>query len=151
MNEDGRDFDARKSMQGLINIHLQKPTTHAYRQFEEEVRVRNTMDPFEFGDLPEVNSVRCTSAIALAYMSLFCIQIDVHAGTLYDAVMLFSYAVNESLALAEDITDGKLLIKHLYNRSFSGRFFLAIFKYNPLFHTRRNIRFYSHRQIWQSR
>ena len=48
MGDDGRDEEATRAFQGLINIHIKKPNTEEYRQFEERVATANAKPPFNY-------------------------------------------------------------------------------------------------------
>jgi hypothetical protein len=53
MGDDGRDADAARAMQGVLNVHLLKSTSDEYQAFERQVRYQNTLDPFFFPAIPE--------------------------------------------------------------------------------------------------
>jgi len=48
MGDDGRDEDAIRAFQGLINIYIKKPISDEYRNFEERVKMTNVNPPFNY-------------------------------------------------------------------------------------------------------
>lgn len=47
-------------------------------------------------------------------------KVDMYAGFLHDAVVLFALAVHDHIRNGGNFTDGKELMKHMINRSFEG-------------------------------
>lgn len=50
----------------------------------------------------------------------FAFQVDIYAGFLHDAVLLYAFAVHDVLQREGNFTDGRVLVKHMINRSFEG-------------------------------
>ena len=53
-------------------------------------------------------------------MYIHCIQIDSHVYSIYDAVMLYATAINNSLAKGVNIDDGFALSSQMLNMWFPG-------------------------------
>lgn len=51
-------------------------------------------------------------------------KVDMYAGFLHDAVVLYALAVHDQIRNGGNLTDGKELIKHMINRSFEGLWLL---------------------------
>lgn len=46
MANDGRDADAERSFNGLLNVHIKTPEGARYEAFEESVREKVALEPF---------------------------------------------------------------------------------------------------------
>lgn len=46
MGDDGRDEEANEAFHALFNVHIRKPKTQEYQQFEQEVREYTSREPF---------------------------------------------------------------------------------------------------------
>ncbi|CAD5124055.1 DgyrCDS12359 [Dimorphilus gyrociliatus] len=99
MGDDGRDEEAFEAFIGLLNVHINKPNTEKYKAFEDLVRIRNQEDPFQ-GNFYET--------------------IDVHAGSLYDAVYLYAFGLNKTLETGGDEFNGSLVAKNMINLTYPG-------------------------------
>ncbi|XP_072028687.1 atrial natriuretic peptide receptor 1-like [Amphiura filiformis] len=97
---DGRDEDAKFAYQALMTFHLYEPTTEEYLNFQEEIR-RRQKDEFNWTRPEGDDFTYFTSAF-------------------HDAVILYSLAVNETLAEGGDINDGYTLTRRMWNRTFKG-------------------------------
>ncbi|XP_022085768.1 atrial natriuretic peptide receptor 1-like [Acanthaster planci] len=100
---DGRDDDAIRAFEGLMDVKLLKPETDAFKAFEDEVRNRTSQMPFNstvFVNNPDA-------------------EIVIEAALLYDAVLLYAGALNRSLN-AENSTDGRTVSKYLFTNNFTG-------------------------------
>ena len=58
MGVDGRDYDALHAFQGLFNVHLMKPKTPQYQEFELRVRMNQEKEPFNM-PIPINKEVLC--------------------------------------------------------------------------------------------
>jgi hypothetical protein len=47
-------------------------------------------------------------------------QIDVHAGMLYDSIMLYAFALNQAIQGGHNATHGQHIAQHIFNTSFQG-------------------------------
>ncbi|XP_077977730.1 atrial natriuretic peptide receptor 2-like [Glandiceps talaboti] len=101
MGDDGRDAEAEYSFNAILNIHLRTPHNDEYHAFEDEVRKRLKEPPFIY-DLPNDE------------------PIDVHAGPLYDAVLLFAIALHEEIQYGGSELDGFAISRRMRNLSFPG-------------------------------
>ncbi|KAJ7376461.1 hypothetical protein OS493_034449 [Desmophyllum pertusum] len=99
---DGRDEEACKAFEGVMDIANYIPATEEYRKFEEKVRQK----------MPEF--------AGLGYHMQPNDEVDLYAGFLHDAVVLYALAVHDHLREGGNFTDGKALIKHMTNKSFEG-------------------------------
>ena len=46
--EDGRDEDARRAFQGLLNINLKRPQDVNYNNFLDKIRSASALPPFNY-------------------------------------------------------------------------------------------------------
>ena len=46
---------------------------------------------------------------------------DAHAVLLYDAVMLYGYALNDALADNQELNESSVIYRYLTNRTFEGK------------------------------
>ena len=55
-------------------------------------------------------------------MTLLVLQVNVFASYLHDAILLYAYAVNVTIAQngTAKLRDGRLLMKHVIGRTFQG-------------------------------
>ncbi|XP_048580890.1 atrial natriuretic peptide receptor 1 isoform X2 [Nematostella vectensis] len=101
--DDGRDAEACAAFEGLMDIGVYIPEdTPRYQSFENAVRNR----------MPEF--------AGLGYKMPASAKVDVYAGFLHDAVLLYALALNSTLAAGGNITDGRTVARHMMNRSFVG-------------------------------
>lgn len=97
---DAEDGNARKAYEALLRVSLLQPTTSKYHIFADKVREMASKNyNYTFGDGEEVN---------------FFI------GAFYDGVILLGKALNETLTEGEDIRDGIMITKRMWNRDFTG-------------------------------
>ncbi|KAK3705058.1 hypothetical protein QZH41_009322, partial [Actinostola sp. cb2023] len=105
MGDDGRDVDARKAYEGVLNIEQKfgtaKTSSAKVQSFLNRVRLRLKEEPFNV-DIKE-NS-----------------EIEAYAGTMYDAVYLYAIALNDTLSEGGSKRDGIRIAKKMYNRVFEG-------------------------------
>ncbi|XP_022107598.1 atrial natriuretic peptide receptor 2-like [Acanthaster planci] len=101
MGDDGRDEDAAKAFNGLLNIHIKTPEEDSYEAFKAEARHWVAEEPFNrpMGQDEEV---------------------DVHAGPLYDAVWLYASALHDVLEEGGNEYDGLAVARKMRNRKFRG-------------------------------
>ncbi|XP_071507030.1 atrial natriuretic peptide receptor 1-like [Diadema antillarum] len=97
---DGRDEDAKKAYEALLTIRLYEPTTPEYREFQKELERRELRDYNWTRPTPDHNNY--------------------FASAFHDAVILYSLAVNETLAEGGDIKDGYAITRKMWNRTFDG-------------------------------
>ncbi|XP_070568265.1 atrial natriuretic peptide receptor 1-like isoform X2 [Ptychodera flava] len=101
MGNDGRDFEADYAFNAVLNIHIRSPDTDEYYAFEDEVRKKLKDPPFYY-ELPDDVSV------------------EVHAGALHDAVILFALALHDEIESGGDGLDGFSVAMRMRSRSFEG-------------------------------
>jgi len=65
----------------------------------------------------------CENNTSRALSLYFAFQVDIYAGFLHDAVMLYALAVHDVLQREGNFTDGRVLVEHMTNRSFEGLYF----------------------------
>ena len=53
-------------------------------------------------------------------MLLYLTQIEAHAGTLYDAVMLLAHALNKTLEAGDDVENGTAVARNMFNNTVYG-------------------------------
>ncbi|XP_041481819.1 atrial natriuretic peptide receptor 1-like [Lytechinus variegatus] len=97
---DGRDDDAKKAYEALLTVRLYEPQTDEYRAFQTELERRELRDYNWTRPDPEHNNF--------------------FASAFHDAVILYSLAVNETLAEGGNISDGYSITRKMWNRSFDG-------------------------------
>ncbi|XP_072028830.1 atrial natriuretic peptide receptor 1-like [Amphiura filiformis] len=97
---DGRDEDAKFAYQALMNFKLYEPESEAFRDFQREYTLRQKRD-YNFTRPPGDD---------FGYLSV----------AMHDAVILYSLAVNETLAENGDIRDGAAMTRKMWNRTFEG-------------------------------
>lgn len=102
MGDDGRDEEAFLSFIGLLNVHINKPSSTKYKEFEDQVRLKNRENPFNDGNYS---------------------KIDVHAGSLYDAIYLYAIGLNKTILSGGNEFNGSLIIQNILNSSFEGKIF----------------------------
>ncbi|XP_041356301.1 atrial natriuretic peptide receptor 1-like [Gigantopelta aegis] len=97
---DVRNDAARAAFESVLTITLRKPTSPEYHAFSDDVKRRaEKMYPnFTYGE-DEVNSF---------------------VGAFHDAVILYSLALNETLADNGSISDGWAITRRMWNRTFQG-------------------------------
>ncbi|XP_078693880.1 atrial natriuretic peptide receptor 2-like isoform X3 [Branchiostoma floridae x Branchiostoma belcheri] len=101
MGRDGRDDDARKVFNGLLNVHVHTPLLEDWEVLEREVRYRMAGPPFNRG------------------MQRYE-KVDVYAAMLYDAVMLYAMALDDALREGESEADGDRVAQLMKGRTFDG-------------------------------
>ncbi|KXJ15243.1 Atrial natriuretic peptide receptor 1 [Exaiptasia diaphana] len=105
MGDDGRDDDAKKAYEGVLNIEQKfgtaKTSGDKVQSFLDRVRLRLKKEPFNI-DLPDNDAI------------------EAYAGTMYDAVLLYAIALNETLSEGGSKRDGLLIASKMYNRQFEG-------------------------------
>ncbi|XP_015754056.1 PREDICTED: atrial natriuretic peptide receptor 1-like [Acropora digitifera] len=99
---DGRDQEACKAFEGIMDISNYVPSNQKYKMFEESVRQKMPL----FAGLG--HSMNASE------------EVDSYAGFLHDAVVLYALAVHDALQNGENFTDGQTFLKYLTNRSFEG-------------------------------
>ncbi|XP_041459161.1 atrial natriuretic peptide receptor 1-like isoform X2 [Lytechinus variegatus] len=97
---DGRDEDAKKAYEALLTIRLYEPDTQEYKDFQKELERREKRDYNWTRPDPDHNNY--------------------FASAFHDAVILYSLAVNETLAEGGDIRDGYKITRKMWNRTFDG-------------------------------
>eukprot|EP00057_Strongylocentrotus_purpuratus_P025301 XP_011679775.1 PREDICTED: atrial natriuretic peptide receptor 1-like isoform X2 [Strongylocentrotus purpuratus] len=97
---DNRDEEAKVAYQALMTIRVFEPTSEAYREFEENVRERQKRD-FNITDSGAGSNIFLASAF-------------------YDVMILYSLAINETIAEGGDVYDGHAVTKKMWNRTFDG-------------------------------
>ena len=70
MGDDGRDQDAIQAFTGLLNIHLMKPQTDVYADFERQVKQRGREEPFHY-EMPEEEEVGALGYIHAVLLLFF--------------------------------------------------------------------------------
>ncbi|KAI8506327.1 Nitrogen permease regulator 2 [Branchiostoma belcheri] len=101
---DGRDRDAKQAYQALMIITMQTPNSTSYIDFSERVKMMAKQNHnYTYG--PKL--------------------VNAFVGAFHDAVLLYSLALNETLANGEDPRDGTAITQRMRNRSFEGN--IAIF------------------------
>ncbi|XP_035692506.1 atrial natriuretic peptide receptor 1-like [Branchiostoma floridae] len=101
MGRDGRDADAKKVFNGLLNVHVHTPLLEDWDMLEREVRYRMAGPPFNRG------------------MQRYE-KVDVYAAMLYDAVMLYALALDDALKEGESDTNGARVAQLMTDRTFDG-------------------------------
>lgn len=99
---DGRDEAACKAFEGIMDISNYIPATQEYKAFEGKVREK----------MPQF--------AGLGHQMQPDDEVDIYAGFLHDAVVLYALAVHDVLQREGNFTDGRVLVKHMTNRSFEG-------------------------------
>ncbi|XP_072020467.1 atrial natriuretic peptide receptor 1-like [Amphiura filiformis] len=97
---DEHDEAARIAYQALMTFGLYRPTTPEYEAFQQEVERRQK---------EEYNWTRPPGD-----------DVNYFTSSTHDAIILYSLAVNETLAENGDITDGLAMTKRMWNRTFQG-------------------------------
>ncbi|XP_071510210.1 atrial natriuretic peptide receptor 1-like [Diadema antillarum] len=97
---DERDADAKLAYEALMTIRVFEPTSEEYRQFEREVAAIQRRD-FNISGQDMGSNIFLASAF-------------------YDVMILYSLAVNETLADGGDVYDGHSLTRRMWNRTFDG-------------------------------
>ncbi|KAK3753336.1 hypothetical protein QZH41_015271 [Actinostola sp. cb2023] len=97
---DGRDDVACAAFEGLININVYLPKEKVYNDFANEVFVR----------APEIG-------LSIASVD----KVNIYSAYLYDSIILYAYALNNSLAKGGNITDGNSIIKEMFGFDFHGK------------------------------
>ncbi|XP_072028114.1 atrial natriuretic peptide receptor 1-like [Amphiura filiformis] len=97
---DDRDEDAKYAYQALMNFQLYEPDTAQFRAFKQEYTLRQVRD-YNFSRPPGDD---------FGYLS----------AAMYDAVILYSLAVNQTLAENGDVRDGMAMTRKMWNRTFEG-------------------------------
>ncbi|KAI8507873.1 Nitrogen permease regulator 2 [Branchiostoma belcheri] len=96
---DGRDRDAKQAYQALMIITMQTPNSTSYIDFSERVKMMAKQNHnYTYG--PKL--------------------VNAFVGAFHDAVLLYSLALNETLANGEDPRDGTAITQRMRNRSFEG-------------------------------
>lgn len=90
-------IEAAKS---LLVIVASPPNTGTYSDFEENVRIYNTLPPFKF----------------VQPFGQFKKHITIYASYLYDAFMLYADALDETIREGADIYDGAAIVKRIIER-----------------------------------
>ncbi|KAJ8031037.1 Atrial natriuretic peptide receptor 1 [Holothuria leucospilota] len=101
MGDDGRDEEANEAFHALFNVHIRKPKTQEYEQFEQKVRQYTSEKPFNHVIDEET-------------------EIDVHAGPLYDAILMYATALDMVLRSGGDVKDGMAIGEAMRNLDFQG-------------------------------
>ncbi|XP_041460790.1 atrial natriuretic peptide receptor 1-like [Lytechinus variegatus] len=97
---DDRDAEAKVAYQALMTIRVFEPTSEAYREFEQNVIERQKRD-FNITDSDSGSNIFLASAF-------------------YDVMILYSLAINETIAEGGDVYDGHAVTKKMWNRTFDG-------------------------------
>lgn len=100
--DDGRDKDACSAFEGIMDISNYIPSTQKYKAFEGKVRQK----------MPQF--------AGLGHHMRPDEEVNMYAGFLHDAVVLYALAVQDAFQSGRNITDGRALIKFMTNRSFEG-------------------------------
>ncbi|XP_071824872.1 atrial natriuretic peptide receptor 1-like isoform X3 [Apostichopus japonicus] len=98
--EDEYDNIAKEAYESLLTIRLFEPNTKEYFDFQDELRRR---------EQEIYNRTRRSPTDRNFFANAF-----------YDAVILYSLAVNETLAEGGDIRDGYAMTRKMWNRTFEG-------------------------------
>ncbi|XP_066267244.1 atrial natriuretic peptide receptor 1-like [Branchiostoma lanceolatum] len=101
MGQDGRDEEAKRVFNGLLNVHVHTPLLDDWERLEREVRYRMAGPPFNRG------------------MQRYE-KVDVYAAMLYDAVMLYALALDDALNDGESETNGVRVAQLMTDRTFDG-------------------------------
>ncbi|XP_066273633.1 atrial natriuretic peptide receptor 1-like [Branchiostoma lanceolatum] len=96
---DSRDGDAKKAYQALMVITMQAPNSSDYVAFSEKVKMMAERN-HNYTHGPEL--------------------VNAYVGAFHDAVILYSLALNETLANGEDPRDGTAITDRMRNQSFEG-------------------------------
>lgn len=89
-----------EAARSLLVVVTSPPNTDGFLDFEENVRVYNTLPPFNFKQ-PFANLKK---------------HITVYASYLYDAFMLYADALEETIKSGADIHDGVAIVRRIINR-----------------------------------
>ncbi|XP_054752067.2 atrial natriuretic peptide receptor 1-like [Lytechinus pictus] len=98
---DGRDYQAKQAYEALMTIRVFEPTSSVYKDFEKEVILRREMNYNITMDHDQSSHIFLASAF-------------------YDVMILYSLAVNETLAEGGDVYDGHAVTHRMWNRTFEG-------------------------------
>ncbi|XP_038045138.1 atrial natriuretic peptide receptor 1-like [Patiria miniata] len=97
---DGFEEEAKRAYEALMTFRLFEPSNKELNEFEAELERRRQRD-FNWTSPPGE-------------------QYNFFTGTFHDAVILFSLAVNETLGEHGNLSDGYLLTRKMWNRTFDG-------------------------------
>ncbi|PIK62831.1 putative atrial natriuretic peptide receptor 1-like isoform X1 [Apostichopus japonicus] len=100
-SNDDRDSDAKLAYEALLTISVTVPTAEDVKNFRSEIRTIQAATLNYTSDMEE---------------SLFL------AGTLHDAIILYSLAINETIGANADIRDGTAISIRMRDRKFQGVF-----------------------------
>lgn len=100
--DDGRDQDACKAFEGVMDISNYVPSDQNYKTFERSVRQKMPL------------------FAGLGYHMPSDEEVDSHASFLHDAVVLYALAVHDAIQKGDNFSDGRTLVKYMTNRSFEG-------------------------------
>ncbi|PIK45064.1 hypothetical protein BSL78_18050 [Apostichopus japonicus] len=101
MGDDGRDDEANMAFDALFNVHIRKPKTELYAEFERKVREKTALPPFN-------NHIDDNT------------EVDVHAGPLFDAVLMYANALQKTLDEGYTIEDGLRIAQNMRDLNFEG-------------------------------
>ncbi|XP_077864432.1 atrial natriuretic peptide receptor 1-like [Saccoglossus kowalevskii] len=101
MGADGRDVFAQYAFRAILNINVLTPHTPEYNAFVEDSIKRLADPPFNYSPMEPV-------------------EVNLHAGRLYDAVLLYAIALTEELQSGGDEHDGKSIALRMRNMTFQG-------------------------------
>ncbi|XP_065051020.1 atrial natriuretic peptide receptor 1-like [Rhopilema esculentum] len=98
---------ACQAYEGLLDISLYVPETAEYKNFTAEVRRRMAEPPFNRPMLPGE-------------------EVELYASLIHDAVYLYAYGLNSSLAQGIDSRNGTAIMQNIFGRQFYGASGLVI-------------------------
>ncbi|XP_070536363.1 atrial natriuretic peptide receptor 1-like isoform X2 [Ptychodera flava] len=100
--DDTDDEEAIQAFEGLLDINVLEPHDDPlYENFKIEVRQKMRMDPFHY-EMPDDD------------------QVSLEAIMIYDAILLYAVALNDSLSNGVIENDGSNISQRLFNRTFQG-------------------------------
>lgn len=97
--QDGRDVEACKAFEGILDVGQYIPDSQDYEDFKTAV----------YNRMPEMN-----------YTMSFPNQTNIYAAYLHDAILLYAHALNDSLSENVNVGNGKNVSKSMIGQQFFG-------------------------------
>ncbi|KAL9957701.1 hypothetical protein ACROYT_G034630 [Oculina patagonica] len=98
-SEDGRDEEACKAFEGIIDVSQYIPDSQDYKDFTTSV----------YNRMPEMN-----------YTMNAPNETNIYAAYLHDAILLYAHALNESLSEGVAVSEGKNVSRSMIGKQFLG-------------------------------